>query len=496
MMEANGTIHITPHLHEMIAPFLAMWDLFPMGVMITDKQGDVVYYNEAQSMIDGLSVKYALGKNVRFLYGPDPGPSLVISCLQSGKPIINYVCVYRTVKGNAINSAHWVYPLFKGNTLLGCVCFVQQFDKLAEVPAASNLEDLPTDNCGKISFTNLVSKNPLMLKAIYTAKLGAGTPSPVLLFGDTGTGKDVFARNIHGSSLHRNNAYVALNCAAIPENLLESLLFGTTKGAFTGAMDKQGLFEQANGGTLFLDEMDSMPLPLQAKLLRVLQDKKVRRMGSEKEIQLSLKIISATSQDPMEAVNSGRLRPDLFYRLGVIVIGIPPLRNRLEDLEDLCTFFILKHNTLLGKKVKALSPRLLDMFCSYHWPGNVRELEHVIEAAMSVTRDQEYLEPEMVPDYFLRNITEDNMNACPPLKNQVKEVSDYPSNNLLQPFPTPEQPLSFPDKQNEKDVIIKTLTMTYGNVTMAARILKVSRQNLSYKLKKHGLNRKDFRLDT
>ena len=167
-------------------------------------------------------------------------------------------------------------------------------------------------------------------------------------------------------------------------------------------MDKPGLFEQANGGTLFMDETDSMPLMLQAKLLRVLQDKTIRRMGSDREIQLDLKIISAMSQDPLVSVNTGKLRPDLFYRLGVVVIGIPPLRERREDIQDLCTYFILKYDTIMGKKVKTISPELLALFQAYPWPGNIRELEHIIEATMNITRGEECLKPEMVPDYFLK----------------------------------------------------------------------------------------------
>ena len=494
-------------LHKMLDPLRPMWDLFPMGVMVTDLQGNVVYYNQAYSMIDELPVDFVLGKNVRFLYGPDPGPSLVISCLESQKPIINYVCVYRTVKGKIINSAHWIYPFLRGKVLLGCMAFVQELDALTEAPEVSCLRDLPDGlgTGGEGSFTNLVSKNAAMLKAIYTAKLGARNLSPVLLYGETGTGKEVFARNIHGSSMHRAHPFVAVNCAAIPENLLESLLFGTTRGAFTGAMDKPGLFEQANGGTLFLDETDAMPLALQPKLLRVLQDRVIRRMGSGREIRLEVKIISAMSQDPQAAIASGKLRPDLFYRLGVIVIGIPPLRQRPEDIEDLSTYFILKYDTLLGKKVKQVSPELLHLFCGYQWPGNVRELEHIIEATMGGIHDQEILKPEMVPDYFYHRIKADSSPCRGPVPGTMDETACLSSHMPFSPDKnacrSPGMLSSFSggsgkalaSGEEEREAIISTLTTTFGNVTMAARILGVSRQNLSYKLKKHGLHRKDFR---
>lgn len=474
----------------MITPFLPIWDALPIGITIWNKQGNVVFYNNAQSRIDNITVEFAMGKNVHYLYGPDPGPSLVTACLQSKKPVLNYVCVYRTVDGDAVNSASWVFPLFKDNILLGCICYVKKQDELSEPPTVSKLEDLPAFNTEQVGYTNLVSKSPKMVDAIETANHAAATPSPVLLFGQTGTGKDLFARNIHSTSMHRNSPFVTVNCSAIPETLLEGLLFGTTKGSFTGAMDKAGLFEQANGGTLFLDEMDSMPITLQPKLLRVLQDKKIRRMGSDKEIQLSLKIISAMSRDPLEAVSESKIRADLFYRLGVVVIGIPPLKDRQEDIEDLCTYFILKYNTLFGKKVRQVSPELLSLFYAYHWPGNVRELEHIIEASMNITHDSEIIEIKMVPEYFLKNL----MPQQPGIVHS-ETVSIPPENHHQSPgdsLPTLEE-VAAPIKQDAKSTIIKALSKTFGNITMAADILGVSRQNLSYKMKKYNLNRTDFR---
>ncbi len=493
------TKDIQPELREFIQPFLTIWDALPIGISITDPHGDIVFYNQAQSRIDNISVKHAMGQNVHILYGPDPGPSLVSTCIDAQKSIINYVCVYRTNKGKIINSGCWVFPLIRKGILLGAICYVKELDKLTEPQAVSKLTDLPIGNGETGQRPHLTSKNLTMLEAIETARHAAGTPSPILLYGGTGTGKDLFARNIHNTSMLRNNPFITLNCAAIPETLLESLLFGTTRGAFTGALDKPGLFEQANGGTLFLDETDSMPLSLQPKLLRVLQDKKIRRMGSEKEIQLSLKIISAMSKDPLESVRSGKLRSDLFYRLGVVVIGIPPLKDRLEDLEDLCTYFLLKHNTLLGKKIRNVSPALLKMFYNYEWPGNVRELEHLIEACMNVTHDKESLGPEMVPGYFLKSLKSGSEKTFLPEIEPVPAIpttQEFPGvqveKKIERSLPTLEQ-MAAPMKQDEKTIIARALSTTFGNITQAADILGVSRQSLSYKMKKYGLSRNDFR---
>ncbi len=196
------------------------------------------------------------------------------------------------------------------------------------------------------------------------------------------------------------------------------------------------------------------------------------------------------SRDPLESVNLKKIRADLFYRLGVVVIGIPPLKERLEDLEDLCTFFILKYNTLFGKKVRKISPALLDLFYAYQWPGNVRELEHFIEASMNITRDSEVVEPQMVPDYFLKNLRPQKHGIRPPLESQPG--TQIRSFDESAPLPTLEE-LAAPINQDEKSIIFRALSKTFGNITMAAGILGVSRQNLIYKMKKYELNRDDFR---
>ncbi|MFU8768228.1 MAG: sigma 54-interacting transcriptional regulator [Desulfotignum sp.] len=200
---------------------------------------------------------------------------------------------------------------------------------------------------------------------------------------------------IHNFYCGKQGHYVDINCAAIPENLIEGLLFGTVKGAYTGAVDRAGLFEQANGGTIFLDEINSMPLHLQGKLLRVLQERKLRRVGSLTTIDLNVKIISSLNQSPRELVRSGGFRMDLFYRLGVIYIKLPALRDRRPDIEELSRHFLQKYNAQLGKSLRNIAPEVIDFFWQYPWPGNVRELEHVIESAVNFAgRDESCLKLE------------------------------------------------------------------------------------------------------
>ncbi len=215
-----------------------------------------------------------------------------------------------------------------------------------------------------------------------------------MLVGETGTGKELFAQAIHNHKPGRNRRFLAVNCPAIPENLLESLLFGTTKGSFTGAVDKAGIFEAAAGGTVFLDEINSMPLSLQSKLLRVLQEKRVSRVGSTKEVEVDCQIISATSHNPYAEISAQRLRRDLFYRLGAILVYIPPLRDREGDIEVLAGHFIKKHRAILKSRTKGLAPETLKWLERKVWLGNVRELEHAVASAMVFAKNEPWLRVE------------------------------------------------------------------------------------------------------
>ena len=211
----------------------------------------------------------------------------------------------------------------------------------------------------------------------------ANSRSSVLVYGETGTGKELVVSSIHNSGYRKNKPFIALNCAALPENILEGLLFGSRKGAFTGAENKKGIFEEANGGTIYLDEINSMPMALQAKLLRVLQEKTVMPLGASKSIDVDVRVIASTNQTVDELLESKAIREDLLYRLNTISISIPPLRDRIEDIEILVEYFIRKYNEEFEKNVKGLGSSALQFLMNNEWKGNVRELEHVIEAAMN-----------------------------------------------------------------------------------------------------------------
>ena len=331
-----------------------------------------------------------------------------------------------------------------------------------------------------------------------TAQMAANSPSPIMLYGETGTGKELFAQSIHNHSSRSNRRYIPVNCAAIPENLLEGILFGTSKGAFTGALDKAGLFERASGGSLFLDEVDSLSIGLQAKILRVLQERKVRRVGSLKEIDIDLKIISSVNKEPHRAIEEGILRPDLFYRLGVVYIPIPPLRRRRDDIERLTRHFLKKHNTALGKGIPSISGEVAGLFNRYHWPGNIRELEHVIESAMNMAGPTEVIEIRHLQGHFSTQFLDGTSReataldiydtaSAPPLRPQRESVFSGTA-----PPVVPDKSLVETQVEQEKMAIETALANYSGNVSKAAGSIKISRQLLHYKMKKHNLNRKDF----
>jgi two-component system response regulator AtoC len=315
------------------------------------------------------------------------------------------------------------------------------------------------------SFSNIISKNPKMLEIFTLIKKVCDFKTTVLILGDSGTGKELIARAIHYNSNRRMYPFVAVNCGAIPENLLESELFGHTKGAFTDAVtDKIGLFEQADKGTLFLDEIGEMPLALQVKLLRVLQESEIRQIGSAKTRKVDVRVISATAKDLLAEVGSGRFREDLYYRLNVFSIKIPPLRDRCEDIPLLAEHFLGKYGERMGKKGVVISLDLMKIFMSYQWPGNVRELENCVERGL-ILCDGDEIDAGSMPESLHDKISGESIAGI---------LSDCLS-------------IKKADAILEKELIRKALERTGGNRTHAAKLLEISHRALLYKLKEYGL---------
>jgi two-component system response regulator AtoC len=315
------------------------------------------------------------------------------------------------------------------------------------------------------SFENIVSKNEKMIKLFEIIRKVAPYKSTILITGESGTGKELVARALHYSSDREKMLFVPVNCGAIPENLLESELFGHVKGAFTDAIrTKKGLFEEADEGTIFLDEIGELPSQLQVKLLRVLQDGEIRRVGESKSIRIDVRIVAATVKDLVREVNEGRFREDLFYRLNVLHLNLPPLRERKEDIPLLVRHFINKYNQVLNKQVKDVDPKALESLMNYKWSGNVRELENTIERALVLT-DEEKIDLEYLP-LGIQNF----QNDVPVVPIVEEEYSIKKTSRFM-----------------EMSLIKKALKKTKGNHTQAARLLEISHRALLYKIKDYGI---------
>lgn len=318
---------------------------------------------------------------------------------------------------------------------------------------------LKSEISGKYKFENIVGKSPQMKKIFELVEVVANSRSSVLLTGESGTGKELIAKAIHYNSPRKDGPFVKINCAALPEGLMESELFGHEKGAFTGAIRlTHGRFELADEGTLLLDEISEIPLSLQAKLLRVLQEKEFERVGSGQPIQVDVRLISTTNQNLGELIEKGKFREDLFYRLNVIPIHIPSLREKKEDIIPLAEHFLRKYNLENNRFIKGFSEQVFEMFMEYFWPGNVRELENFIERAVVTAKGK-----VLVPDDFPKEIF------------FKKELNKLGVGNTLE--------------EVEKSLILKTLEACAGNKTKAAEILRISTRTLRNKLSEYGVKR-------
>lgn len=296
------------------------------------------------------------------------------------------------IEAMKLGAYHYITKPFKNEELVLLVKRALEKSSLKNENKILKLELNKTFNLESIT-----GKSPAMTSVFELVKLVAGAPANVLITGESGSGKEVIARAIHNSGDRKKKPFIPINCTAIPEQLLESELFGHVKGSFTGAMtDKKGLFEEANGGTLFLDEIGDLSLPLQAKLLRVLQDKQIRPVGSNQIKQVDVRIIAATHRDLKIMVKDGKFREDLFYRLNVIPVRVPPLRERIEDIPLLVERFIQKFASYSSSKIKGISPEALEVLMAHSWPGNVRELENVIERALVLSRGETIEKPAVM----------------------------------------------------------------------------------------------------
>ncbi len=450
-------------------------DYLEEGVQIVDSNGIIVYYNSFVQQIDGIEREKVEGRYLLDVYPSlNEYSSTLLTVVRTGEPIYNMEQTFLNYKGEKITTLNTSIPIRAKDKVVGAMEIsrdITTVKKMSEkiVDLQSKLYKNSKDglkgfesedevHTAKYTFDDIIGRNKEMIRIQSIALKAAETDVSVMIGGDTGTGKELFVQAIHNHSSRRHMPFIAQNCAALPANLLEGILFGTKKGGFTGAEDRPGLFELANGGTLFLDEINSMPLELQSKLLRVLQDKRIRRVGSIDTIDVDVRIISAINVSPREAIDKKQIRRDLFYRLNVVFLEVPSLRDRRDDIPILVDHFVGKFNRKFKKNIRGVDPEVIRIFKTYPWDGNVRELEHLLEGIISIT-DKKFITSEDLPIKFKTfSETRDNMSL----------------NGVLE--------------STEIDLITKALIESEGNITKAAEILKVPRQTLQYKIKKFEIN--------
>lgn len=465
-------------------------DLIDEAVQVCDTKGNYIFYNNANMKFESLLIEEVIGKHITEIYYLTEETSQMLSVIKTGKPKLNVQFNYTTFKGSNFSTICSTYPIYINNNIYGAVSIFKEYTvveelsnkiiKLQNLLYKNNKNSNCNNNIGlaKYTFDDIIGKENNFTQSINHAKKAAITDSPVLIYGATGTGKELFAQSIHNASDRKSGPFIGINCAAIPENLLEGLFFGTSKGAFTGASERPGVFEQARGGTLLLDELNSMEKGLQSKLLRALQEKSIRRVGASVETPIDVRVISTINIDPYLAIEKQIIRNDLFYRLAVVYIKIPSLYQHKSDIILFINNTINKCKIELKKDIKNVSTDVLDLFLSYSWPGNVRELQHAIKsAAILLENNETVIEIKHLPHHLQHEFKENHIDNS--LKSQ--EISNIDLSKK-----------SLPDMLNsyEKHIIIQSLQKNEWNITNTAKDLNIKRQSLQYQIRKHGINMK------
>src|SRR6056297_1216832 len=458
------------------------------GIHVVNNKSTTILYNKKASEIDGLKPEEVIGKNLFEVF-----PSLTLETstlmktLKNEEKYFNHKQTFINYRGKKIITINHTFPILFEDDTKGAVEISKDITQTEElVDDITNLRNKlkdsnnsepkkEVDNNTSYEFADIIGQNPKFNSSISDAMKCARSDSSVLIYGETGTGKELFAQSIHNASWRKNKEFIAQNCAALPKDLLEALLFGTEKGSFTGAKSKPGLFEMADGGTILLDEINSMDLSLQAKLLRVLQDGRVRRIGGQKEKQVDVRVITTMNVHPDQAFKENRLREDLYYRLSVVYIYLPPLRKRKDDIFLLADHFIDHYNKKFNKDIIGLDNEIKKAFQSYSWPGNVRELKHVIESAYNVKQFGDEIQIKDLPGYIRERMGQ-NRNISVNYNNSINKLDS-------DEMPPLDQYL----EKIELGLIKDALNKTNHNISAAARKLEISRQSLQYKIKKYNL---------
>src|SRR5665648_65813 len=420
------------------------------GLLAVDNEGRIIHINQVAQKIFGMSEKIETGQLLASILGPDE----MFSEMANQFLWKTDVEIVHDREQGRIHCLCSALPFYKLDGSIGGVVFT-----LREINKVLSLVNRMAGATARFYCEDIIGESDVMKKALKLIFVSANSRSNVLLTGESGTGKELFAQAIHNHSARSEGPFVAVNCAAMPRELIQSELFGYSEGAFTGAKrgGNLGKFELANEGTIFLDEIGDMPIELQVNLLRVLQERKITRVGGQKVIPINIRIIAATNKDLLKSVEEGRFRQDLYYRLNVLRIHIPPLRDRGKDIELITMHLIKVFSESLDKKIKGVEPEFLEVICDYCWPGNIRELQNAVEYAMNVAEG----------DYL--------------------SADDLPSGIHHQPTLMQTTGKTISLTEIEKITVVSTLDKFNGNITKTAKSLGIGRNTLYDKLKKLGI---------
>lgn len=426
------------------------------GLLVANRDGIVEFQ---RIFLDNLwKSGETVGLHIFELYPElDEESSTIVQALKTGKPTYNVLQDINNRRGERVLLESTTIPIVVDGQV-ACVIDSSKFHSIDQ--------RIIRGKGGISTLDRIITQDPAMLALKERVRDVAPLDSSVLIYGETGTGKELVAESLHSEGRRSGKPFVSQNCAAIPANLLESLFFGTEKGCYTGALTRKGLLEEADGGTLFLDEINSMEIGLQAKLLKVLEEKKVRRLGGSRDIPFDVRIVAAVNEEPAQLIREHRLREDLYYRLGVVRITLPPLRKRVGDIPLLIRYFIDQYNRKMKRSIRGISDQALRRLERYSWPGNVRELQNVIEGAFASARSE-----LLVLDHMEDALEHQEV----PVAEEVREGDLDPGFSLTKAL-----------EQYEKDLLHKAMEQS-SSISQAARLLGLSRQNLKYKLQKYNL---------
>ena len=464
---------IDPELLQALEIFKHFFDLIHQPMAIIDKEGKYIYYNQESAELDGYSMEQAIGKPMLKVYpNLKKEDSTMLQALQ-GKEYQDTYQTYFNHVGKLVDYQHTTVPLYNHNKeIIGAVEIGRNISNVRQLQDQVFRLNRKLYQNKEQPLPEIVFASNKMQEVIDQTNILGSNDVPVLIVGETGTGKELFARLIHKTSQRRDKAFISLNCSALPTTLIESTLFGTVKGAFTGAENRQGYLELANGGTLFLDELNAMPLEMQSKLLRFLQEKTYWSLGGNKEKYADVRIVAAMNESPAELLKSGKMRSDLFYRLNVGLIKLPALRERQEDIPVLARYFIDKHKTDVNMVITGISEHALQQLMSAPWPGNVRMLENAIVRSMVLQNEPGELQQIVLDDELFDLPSPSSQEEAKLEKPNIKEITG----NLTEQV-----------ENYEKQLIIDALNQANGKIITAAKLLNISRTTLQYKVKKYHI---------